>query len=187
MPDTERAHTDPDQAVSKPGPDPKNLTAEGRELGTKVAAERRARRANLASEVRALEMFEKAAPAMAKVLIDAAQGKHGFERLSPKERAAFAVKVLEYGVGRPRTTAEVPGPVEAAAQAQGLHFGVGSPQGDLLASVGGDPGSEVEELASQRIERNVEIVPDGTGDEYVPGGGAAPDAEDMPVAAESAQ
>lgn len=167
MPDTDSAHSGDDQEVSKPGRFGVPLTDEARAKGREVAAENRIRRENLAAEVRALEMFERAAPAMAKVLIDAAQGRSGFERLSPKERAAFAVKVLEYGVGRPRTTPDVPGPTEAAAQAQGLHFGVGSPQGDLLASVGADPGSEVEELASQRIERNVEIIPDGEGDEYV--------------------
>lgn len=173
MPATQRADTDPEQGISETelGPvnprDPGNLSSAGRAKGRAVAAENRARRIALKAEVKALEIFERAAPSMAQVLVNAAQGKQGFERLSPKERASFAIKVLEYGVGRPRTAVEVPGPVEATAQAQGLHFGVGSPQGDLLAAVGGDPGTEGEELAAQRVEQTVEIIPDGTGEEYV--------------------
>lgn len=109
---------------------PSPFTPEQRAKGRAVREANAKRRMGMTAEVKAIDRFEQASEKMAQVVINAALGIEGFEKLSPKERAGFAVKVLEYGVGRPRQ-AEAPMPPEAAA-AQGLHFGVGGPQGELI-------------------------------------------------------
>lgn len=115
-------------AVANKNPSP--FTPEQRAKGRAVREANAKRRMGMTAEVKAIDRFEQASEKMAQVIINAALGIEGFEKLSVKERAGFALKVLEYGVGRPRQ-AEAPMPPEAAA-AQGLHFGVGSPQGELI-------------------------------------------------------
>lgn len=93
-------------------------------IGGKKGAETRARRAEIKADVRAREKFEQASDQLAQVLIDAALGHKGYERLDPKERAALAIKCLEYGIGRPRPMTDQP---TIAAPQEGLHFDVGPP------------------------------------------------------------
>ena len=98
---------------------------EARELGRKggqASAAARAERAKLRQDVLAKARFEQAADDMAKVIIDAAMGKDDFKVLSPKERAMFALKALEYGVGRPRPSE--PEAPEVVEQQTGLAFTV---------------------------------------------------------------
>jgi len=98
---------------------------EARELGRKggqASAAARAERAKLRQDVLAKARFEQAADDMAKVIIDAAMGKDDLKVLSPKERAMFALKALEYGVGRPRPSE--PEAPEVVEQQTGLAFTV---------------------------------------------------------------
>jgi hypothetical protein len=141
---------------------PNPITLEQAQLGGRRSAEARARRRNLNAEVRALERFERASEQMAELLINAALGKAGFENLSSKDRAGFAVKCLEYGVRRPRQTTEPQTPVVEPVQ-QGLHFDVGpapgasdfavtGPQGDVRGVVdrGPDAGETIDRRGGRR-------------------------------------
>lgn len=98
-------------------------------LGGKKSGEARRAKARLRADVRAKLKFEDAAEQVAGVLVQAALGQGKFERLDAKEQAQFAVKVLEYAVGRPR-------PTEPASQSEeptgGVHIVLGGPQGDLI-------------------------------------------------------
>jgi hypothetical protein len=109
---------------------PKGFTPEtAREAGRKGGAagavtkkaEARVRQA-VRADMKAKLKFEAAAEKLASVLIDAALGNGDFEKLEPRERAGFAVKALEYGVGRPRPEAERP---PEATKQPGLHFQIG--------------------------------------------------------------
>ena len=98
---------------------------EARELGRKggqASAAARAERSKLRQDVLAKARFERAADDMAAILIDAAMGKGDFTALGPKERAMFALKALEYGVGRPRPTE--PEAPEVVEQQTGLAFAI---------------------------------------------------------------
>ena len=98
---------------------------EARELGRKggrASGAARAERAKLRNDVLARSRFERAADDMANIIIKAAKGEGEFSALQPKERAAFALKALEYGVGRPRAADPVT-PEEEEVQA-GIAFSV---------------------------------------------------------------
>ena len=60
-------------------------------------------RRRFTAAARAQLAFEDATEDMAAVIIRAAKGTGKFKDLLPKEQAQFALKVLEYGVGRPQT------------------------------------------------------------------------------------
>jgi hypothetical protein len=77
------------------------------------------RRAALRADLRAKAKFEDSAEKLAQVIIDAALGNGDFKALNPRERATFAVKGLEYAVGRPRPTEPTEHPEE---QGPGLTF-----------------------------------------------------------------
>lgn len=70
--------------------------------GRARAESMKARKAKTADE-RAKAIFEAAASTMAAILVEAAKGEGDFAALEPKERAAFAKTVLEFGIGRPMT------------------------------------------------------------------------------------
>ena len=91
-------------------------------LGGRASAIARAKRAKLRNDVLAKARFEDAADKMAQVIIKAALGEGEFGVLLPKERAQFALKALEYGVGRPRPS-EPDAPEEVETQ-QGIAFSV---------------------------------------------------------------
>lgn len=107
-------------------------TKEQARLGGLKSAETRKKKAELRADLRARLKFEQVAEKMAEVIIDAALGQGDFEKLDPKERAQFALKALEYGVGRPRQT-DASGPPPEEKKDEGLHFIIGSPQGELIA------------------------------------------------------
>lgn len=100
-------------------------TEEAREMGRKGAAQtakaraEHKRRADLRADLRAKAKFEDKAEALAQVIIDAALGNGDFKALNPRERATFAVKGLEYAVGRPRPTEATERPDDMAT---GLTF-----------------------------------------------------------------
>lgn len=96
------------------------------------SAQRRRERAEVRADLRAKTKFEHASEKMADILIRAALGMDEFAKLEPKDRAQFALKVLEYGVGRPRQTEQEKEAPEAAPA--GLKFTIGGPQGDLVAT-----------------------------------------------------
>lgn len=106
------------------------LTSEqAREMGKKggkksahTRAIRAAEKAALDASQSARDTFQQRAEDLAKVLIDAALGRGDFAQLAPKDRAGFAVRALEYGVGRPRPMTEEPPP---SAPEPGLHFELG--------------------------------------------------------------
>lgn len=83
--------------------------------GGQKSAQIRKEQARLKADARARLRFENATEKMAELLIEAALGEGVFSRLDPKDRANFAVKVLEYGMGRPRQAdrAEEPKPIDA--------------------------------------------------------------------------
>lgn len=93
--------------------------------GGKASAVARAKKAAIRADVRARATFEKAAEQMANVIIEAALGRGDFAVLDPKERAQFALKALEYGVGRPRQ--QDPNPIPHDSGPQGLAFVVPEP------------------------------------------------------------
>ena len=66
--------------------------------------------------------FEQNADKMAQVVIAAALGKGVYAKLSPKDRAMFALKALDYGIGRARAS-EAPVQQSITPQ-QGLTFTV---------------------------------------------------------------
>lgn len=112
---------------------------EARELGRRggqASAAARAERAKLRQDVLAKARFEQAADDMAKVIIDAAMGREDFAQLAPKERAMFALKALEYGVGRPRPSE--PEAPEVVEQQQGLAFTVAE-ENRVLDALAGNP------------------------------------------------
>lgn len=76
----------------------------GAAASTAAARAEKARRATLRADLRAKAKFEDQAERLAQVIIDAALGNGDFKNLMPRERATFAVKGLEYAVGRPRPT-----------------------------------------------------------------------------------
>jgi len=99
------------------------LTAEeAREMGAKGAAASklaREKKKQVRADLRAKAKFEDSAEKFAQVIIDAALGNGDFKALNPRERAQFALKGLEYAVGRPRPTE----PTEHAEdQGPGLTF-----------------------------------------------------------------
>lgn len=114
---------------------PEEASALGRKGGLASAAAR-SERSKLRNDILARARFEQAADKMAEVIIHAALGEDDFSALSPKERAMFALKALEYGVGRPRASEPVV-PEEADVQA-GLAFAVREEDRilDALAGVG---------------------------------------------------
>lgn len=89
--------------------------------GGKKSAQTRQRRAAIKKDVQAREAFEEAAADLAGVVIDAALGRGDYAKLDPKDRANFAVKGLEWGVGRPRAVTDEPVSTEPQV---GLHFDV---------------------------------------------------------------
>lgn len=89
--------------------------------GGKASAAARRKKAEVRADLRARATFEEAADKMAQVIIEAALGRGDFERLDPKERAQFALKALEYGVGRPRQQDPNPLPHQDSGP-QGLTF-----------------------------------------------------------------
>jgi hypothetical protein len=102
------------------------LTPEqARELGRqggKASAAARAERKKLRHDVLAKNRFEQAADDMAEILLAAAKGEGEYSQLSPKDRATFALKALEYGIGRPRPSE--PDAPEVQEQQAGLAFAV---------------------------------------------------------------
>lgn len=107
----------------------------GRKGGTVSGQVRRAkaqtRKALEAQTSLAMQEFESEAVEMARIVISAAKGQGEFKRLSPKERAGYALKALEFGIGRPRQGEARKG--EEKPQEPGLSFKA-SPQGDFLRS-----------------------------------------------------
>lgn len=93
----------------------------GRQGGLASQAKRR-EKAAIRADVRAKAAFANASEEMAKVIIDAAKGTGEFAKLDVKERAQFALKALEYGMGRPRAM-DPPTP-EAPEGPAGLTFTV---------------------------------------------------------------
>lgn len=105
---------------------PEQAREAGRKGGLASAAARKRKRleaAALSADERARRKFNSKADQLAQVLIDAALGQGAFVELEPKDRVGYAVKALEYGIGRPRPMAEKP-PEEEASQ-DGLHFTIG--------------------------------------------------------------
>jgi hypothetical protein len=88
--------------------------------GGKASAAARRKKAEVRADLRARATFEEAADKMAQVIVSAALGTGDFARLDPKERAQFALKALEYGVGRPRQ--QDPNPIQTDVGPQGLAF-----------------------------------------------------------------
>jgi hypothetical protein len=80
---------------------PYRFTREDAVKGAMAANEARRRKAALKGAVLAKEKFEKDAEKLADVLIRAALGLEEYAKLDPKDRAMFAVKALEYGIGKP--------------------------------------------------------------------------------------
>lgn len=80
---------------------PEEASALGR-IGGKASAKARAERSKMRADILAKSRFERRADDMAEVIIAAALGDGDFASLSPKDRAVFALKALEYGIGRPR-------------------------------------------------------------------------------------
>jgi hypothetical protein len=80
---------------------PYRFTKEDAVKGAMAANEVRRRKAALKGSVLAKEKFEKDADKLADVLIRAALGLEEYAKLDPKDRAMFAVKALEYGIGKP--------------------------------------------------------------------------------------
>ena len=76
-------------------------------MGAKGAAASklaREKKKQVRADLRAKAKFEDQAERFAQVIIDAALGNGDFKALNPRERAGFALKGLEYAVGRPRPT-----------------------------------------------------------------------------------
>lgn len=122
---------------------------EASRLGGLRSAETRRRKAKLRADLLAKVKFEQAAERLAQVLIDAALGEGDFARLDPKDRVNFAVKALEYGVGRPRpldTTSQ-----EVEEPQRGISFTIGSPQGDLITV------KEVEDAVRERGPASMDV------------------------------
>lgn len=91
----------------------------GRKAGL-ASAQARRKKKDIRADLRARAKFEQSAEDLASVLIQAALGKDEFKNLSPKERAVFAIKALEYGVGKPRQVE--PGQMQETEPAAGLVF-----------------------------------------------------------------
>lgn len=107
-----------------------------------------ARKKELRGDIRAKEAFERDADKLAAVIIAAAMGQGEYARLDPKDRANFALKGLEYAIGRPRPMAEHS---QEPAAAAGISFartegdGDGLPAKSIPQDVGGAPGSDLRE------------------------------------------
>jgi hypothetical protein len=98
----------------------------------------------LSADTTARIVFEESADEMARIIIQAAKGAGRFKGLLPKEQAQFALKALEYGIGRPRTTKEEP--VTEDTSIAGLSFDVQDPPGETAgAGVNGEVVSGEEE------------------------------------------
>lgn len=97
--------------------------------GGRASAEARRKKKVIRADLLAKAKFEGRAEDMANVLIQAALGQGDFARLDPKERAQFALKVLEYGLGRPR--AMEPAMAEPVETVSGLSFGTNVPMESL--------------------------------------------------------
>lgn len=93
---------------------PEEAAAYAREGGKARQQQRRAEKA-MSSDAKARRVFEAEAEYMARELVKAAKGEGAYAELDPKERAQFALKVLEYGVGRPT---QAPKRDESAAEPQ---------------------------------------------------------------------
>ncbi len=104
--------------------------------GGLASAAKRAERAAQRKEILAQARFQEAADDMAAIIIEAAKGHKDFKALSPKDRAQFAVKALEYGVGRPRGVE--PAAPEEVEEQQGLAFQVAD-EDRTLAALAGEP------------------------------------------------
>lgn len=96
-------------------------------IGGRRSAEVRAARRAMRGDKAAREKFEQLAPAMADILSDAARGVGAFSTLSPKDRAQFAVKALEYGMGRARAMEAEQAPVSVEPQQSGVTFATREP------------------------------------------------------------
>lgn len=128
---------------------PQPPSPEAASRGGKASAQTRRKNANQRADVRARRKFEQAAERAAAVLIQAALGEGEFKELEPGERAKFAIKVLEYGVGRPRTV-DPPEPPQTKQEA-GLHISVGAPQGDFIQTPEADDAVQEREAEAMDV------------------------------------
>lgn len=141
---------------------PGHLKEAGRRGGIVSGEVRRAKAARRKEQEQqvslAQERFDSEAEEMAVIVLRAAKGMGEFVDLRPSQRAQYALKALEYSLGRPRQ-GEKKG--EEKAQEPGLSFKA-SPQGDFLPKEEGADAVRESEAAEVDVREQA-----GDGEEMV--------------------